>query len=66
MSGYGVIVLRGWRNLKGFCGDPADAAEYLPCGPVAFGVGKEDFAGAADFRAVIPAFEESQMALALS
>jgi len=40
------------------------AAQHGLDGPVVFGVGEEDFADAADFRPVVPAFEQGQMALA--
>jgi hypothetical protein len=50
--------------LEGFCSDPANASEDGFERPAAFGIGETDFAGTADFRAVIPALEEGEMTLA--
>ena len=47
-----------------FSGDSPHAAQHGLHRPAAFGVGKEDFAGTADFGAIVPALEQSQVALA--
>ena len=46
------------------CGDTANAAQDGFERPAVFAVGEEDFAGAARLRAVVPALEQREMALA--
>ena len=58
-------ILRFGDGLRQrLCGHPSHAAQDGFDGPVALGVGEEDFARAADLGAVVPALEESEMALA--
>src|SRR3984957_1428645 len=58
----GQSGLRGRKNR--FRGDAADATKNGFDGPVIFGVGEENFAGAFCFRPVVPALEQREMALA--
>src|SRR5580658_5582109 len=61
---FAAFILCAMGRDKHLCCDAASAAQHLPDGPTAFGVGEEDFTAAADFRTVVPALEQGQMALA--
>src|ERR1700691_3596599 len=61
---FAALILSAMGRDEHFCGDAANTAQHLLDGPAAFSIGEEDFAAAADFRAVIPALEQGQVGLA--